>query len=270
MKNVSVGCIGCGKMGSAIMSGVVHNPSVSSVIVTDKHHESAQNFAQTHAQKVRAAQTNSEAAEADVIFIAVKPAYVQEVLAEVRQQLTDKKILISMAAGVTLAQLHEYIGVERNPAVIRIMPNLPALIGESMTGVCSNAVPPESVAIALDLLNSCGKAEEVPESLMDGVTAISGSGPAYVFMFIEALADAAVKFGIPRKQAYIYAAQTVKGSAQMVLQTGTSPAVLKDDVCSPAGTTIEGVAALEAAGLRSAVIQGAVATYNKSVAMSKR
>lgn len=269
MKTLSIGCIGCGKMGSAIMSGVLNNPAVDKVIVTDKHHETARTFAQAHAQKVLAAQSNTEAAEADVIFIAVKPAYVKEVLHEVCNKLTDEKIIISMAAGVTLAQLHEYIGLERNPAIIRIMPNLPALIGESMTGVCSRNVPQESVALALDLLNSCGKAEEVPESLMDGVTAISGSGPAYVFMFIEALADAAVRFGIPRKQAYIYAAQTVKGSAQMVLQTGTSPAVLKDDVCSPAGTTIEGVAALEKAGLRDAVIQGAVAAYNKSAAMSK-
>jgi pyrroline-5-carboxylate reductase len=154
---------------------------------------------------------------------------------------------------------------------IRIMPNTPAKICEGMTALCCGEdVCQERICEVTSLLEAAGKVEKVDEKLMDCVTAVSGSGPAYAFMFIEAMADAAVKFGMPRKQAYIYAAQTLKGAASMVLQEEQNPAALKDAVCSPAGTTIEAVAALEKYGFRNAVIEAVTAAHDKSVAMGKK
>ena len=150
------------------------------------------------------------------------------------------------------------------------MPNVPAQIGQAMTALsCGTNISEEELSEIKTILEAAGKVEQVPEKLMDCVTAVSGSGPAFVFMFIEALADAAVKCGMPRSQAYIYAAQTVKGSAALVLQSGKHPAVLKDSVCSPGGTTIDGVAALEEKGMRNSVISAVVAAYNKSCGMGK-
>ena len=151
------------------------------------------------------------------------------------------------------------------------MPNMPAAIGEAMTALSANSVAKEEdIATVKTLLEAAGKVEIVDEKLMDCVTAVSGSGPAFVFMFIEAMADAAVKLGMPRAQAYTYAAQTVKGSSAMVLESGKHPAVLKDGVCSPAGTTIEGVAALERSGFRNSVIEAVTAAYGRSVALGKK
>ena len=145
------------------------------------------------------------------------------------------------------------------------MPNTPALVGEGMTGVCANdLVTEEELQLVLTLLKSFGRAEVVPEYLMDTVTGVSGSSPAYVFLFLEALADAAVAEGMPRKQAYEFAAQSVLGSAKMLLETGMHPGELKDMVCSPGGTTIEAVAVLERENLRSAVIDATPACIRKS------
>jgi len=159
---------------------------------------------------------------------------------------------------------------------VRLMPNLPASVMAGMIALARDKenvlitdVYSERVAFVKDFLSEAGKIEEVPETLMDAVTAVSGSGPAYGFMFIEALADAAVKLGMPRNQAYVYAAQTLKGAAEMVLQTGTHPAMLKDGVCSPAGTTIAAVAKLEECGFRNAVIAATEAAYEKSVSLGK-
>lgn len=185
-----------------------------------------------------------------------------------------------MAAGVTLNTLHADCGstslsapanTNEVPHIIRIMPNIPATVGEAMIALTpSPDVKKEDVDTVLALLSSAGKVEQVAEKLMDGVTAVSGSGPAYAFLFIEALADAAVRFGMPRKQAYVYAAQTLKGAAAMFLEDGRSVSELKDAVCSPAGTTIEGVISLERHGFRSAVIEAATAAYNKSVELGKK
>jgi pyrroline-5-carboxylate reductase len=148
---------------------------------------------------------------------------------------------------------------------------MPAQIGEAMTALCCGPDVKESdLADVTALLECAGKVERVDEKLMDCVTAVSGSGPAFVFMFIEALADAAVRFGMPRSQAYVYAAQTVKGSAAMVLEDERCPGALKDAVCSPAGTTIEGVAALEKDGFRNAVFDAVKAAHDKSASMGKK
>ena len=172
-----------------------------------------------------------------------------------------------IAAGQTLSANETRFG--KPVKLVRVMPNTPALVGEAMSAVCFNAnITPEDRTIVMAMLNSFGKAEEVPEKLMDAVTGVSGSSPAYVYMFIEAMADAAVADGMPRAQAYKFAAQSVYGSAKMVLETGKHPGELKDAVCSPAGTTIEAVAALEAGGFRNTVISAQRACSQKSRDMS--
>lgn len=261
----TTGCIGCGSMGGAIVRAICRKYSAAAVLVSALHPE--------HAQKIagetgcRAAEKNTEVASAaQYLFIAVKPQYVAGVMQEISGSIRKDAVIISMAAGISLENLRKLSPVP----VVRIMPNMPAQIGEAMTALCcGDDVPAGALADITELLQSAGKVEKVDEKLMDCVTAVSGSGPAYAFMFIEALADAAVRFGMPRKQAYIYAAQTLKGSAAMVLEDGRCPGALKDTVCSPAGTTIEGVAALEKAGFRAAVIDAVTAAYNKSVSMHR-
>ena len=262
---MKIACIGCGVMGSAFMSAIAKKVNPSEITVCDKFVESANAFAKKTGCNVA---SNAEAVKtAKYVFLAVKPAFVKEALEEIKDALEKDTVIISMAAGVSLSQLREYLAAK----YIRIMPNTPAKICEGMTALCCGEdVCQERVCEVTSLLEAAGKVEKVDEKLMDCVTAVSGSGPAYAFMFIEAMADAAVKFGMPRKQAYIYAAQTLKGAASMVLQEEQNPAALKDAVCSPAGTTIEAVAALEKYGFRNAVIEAVTAAHDKSVAMGKK
>ena len=177
--------------------------------------------------------------------------------------VTPEHILISLAPGKTIDQLKQNLGNDKR--IVRVMPNTPAMIGEGMTGVSvkQGELSGEEMDEIKKLFDACGKTEFIEERLMDAVVCASGSSPAFVYQFIEALADSAVRYGMPRKQAYVFAAQAVKGAAAMVLETGEHPAVLKDQVCSPAGTTIEGVAALEEYGLRNAVLKASEAVYNR-------
>ena len=189
-----------------------------------------------------------------LVFLAVKPQFYEEVLNEVKDELTPEHTVVGIAPGKTLAWLEEECGQPLK--VVRMMPNTPAQVGEGMTGVCANEkVSAEELAQICEITDSFGRTEVVPERLMDAVSAVSGCSPAYVFMFIEAMADAAVAQGMPRKQAYQFAAQALLGSAKMVLETGMHPGELKDMVCSPAGSTIEGVRILEQKGFRSAVFE---------------
>ena len=244
MKKITVSVIGCGAMGGAVLRALCKKIDPQSVKVSAKHFEHAEAVAAE--TKCVAVKTNSEAArKSDYVFIAVKPAYVLSVLEEILGELKDDATVVSMAAGVPLE-------------------------GEGMTALAASGdVSEERVAAICALLEASGKVERVDEKLMDCVTAVSGSGPAYAFVFIEALADAAVRSGMPRDAAYVYAAQTVKGAAAAVLACGKNPASLKDAVCSPGGTTIEGVAALEKGGFRSAVFDAVKAACEKSAAMSK-
>ena len=181
---------------------------------------------------------------------------------KIKDAVDEKKIIISIAPGKTLAWLEEQFG--KKVKLVRCMPNTPALVGEGMTGVCCNEeVSDAEMQDVLKILESCGKAEMLSERLIDVVVSVSGSSPAYVFMFIEAMADAAVADGMPRAQAYRFAAQAVLGSAKMVLETGKHPGELKDMVCSPGGTTIEAVRVLEEKGMRSAVIEAMKACVKK-------
>lgn len=270
--DTKVACIGVGMMGGALMRAVVSVVGGQNLVVSDGTPSKAAEFAQ--ATGCQAATSNGEAVSAaEVIFLAVKPNMIQTVVQEVAPLLAGKTV-VSMAAGLKLATIWEMYrsalstasGPDASVEWVRIMPNLPAVVGEGMVALCGLA---ETCSAALStveaLLVAAGRVEVVEERLMDAVTAISGSGPAYGFIFIEALADAAVKLGMPRQQAYIYAAQTLKGAAAMQLETGRHPADLKDGVCSPAGTTIAAVEALEQKGFRSSIMAAATAAYNRSV-----
>lgn len=264
--NQSISCIGTGAMGSAVIRAVCRKFNPSDITVSNRTPAKAQNLAAETGCNF--SKTNIDAVkDSKYIFIAVKPQFLEELFAEIGGHISETSVVVSMAAGVKIERLESLAPKAR---FARIMPNVPCQIAEGMTALsCNENITEQEVTELKEILETTGKVEQVPERLMDCVTAVSGSGPAFVFMFIEALADAAVRCGMPRAQAYIYAAQTVKGSAELVLKTGKHPAVLKDSVCSPSGTTIEGVSALEKNGFRNAVIEAVTSAYTKSVSMGK-
>ncbi len=208
------------------------------------------------------------AAESDILFLAVKPYIYQGVVAEIKSSVRENTIVVTIAAGITIDTIKNAFGF--NVKVIRSMPNTPALVGEGMSVLSPNEfVTADELASVKELFESFGETEVLAEGLMDAVPGVSGSAPAFVYMFIEAMADGAVQQGLPRDKAYKLAAQTVKGSAKMVLETGSHPAELKDAVCTPAGTTIAGVAALEQTGMRNSVIQAVNACTERAKELSK-
>ena len=238
-------------MASAIIGGILGKKLLapSDILVSDLTDNVSGKFG------VGFTTDNAAAAKAaDVLFLSVKPQVYQKVISGIRDEMTTSQLIITIAPGKTLEWLRSEFG--RDFHIIRTMPNTPAMVGEGMTAACPNPfVTDHELDTAMKLLGSFSRVEIVPEHLMDVVTSVSGSSPAYVFMFIEAMADAAVAGGMPRKQAYTFAAQAVMGSAKMILETGKHPGELKDMVCSPAGTTIEAVSVLEKTGFRSAVIE---------------
>ncbi|HCM63027.1 MAG TPA: pyrroline-5-carboxylate reductase [Morganella sp. (in: Bacteria)] len=268
--NKKVGFIGCGNMGKAILNGLISGQILTPDAVFI-HNYSPASTARVAAEfgVHEAEHTTTVAEQSDIIFIGVKPYAVTEILQEIAPSLKAESIIISIAAGVTLSTLEA--ALPASCKVVRLMPNTPALVNAGMTSVTPNKFLTEAdTALVMSLCRSFGRAEIVPESLIDAVIGVSGSAPAYVFMFIEAMADAAVAGGMPRKQAYEFAAQTVMGAAKMVLETGKHPGDLKDMVCSPGGTTIEAVAKLEETGLRRSVIAGVRSAIEKSQEMSRK
>ncbi len=255
-------------MASAIIGGLLSSgiAGKNQIVATAKTEKTVASLQERFG--IRATQDNREAAkQADILFLAVKPHLLAEVIAEVKDDVKDA-LVISIAAGKSIAAIEGLFG--RELKLLRAMPNTPALIGESMSALCANSQVTEAeLAQAVAIFESFGKCEVVPEGLMDAVVGVSGSSPAYVYLFLEAMADAAVADGMPRAQAYKFAAQSVLGSAKMVLETGTHPGALKDAVCSPGGTTIEAVAVLEEKGLRDAVISAQRACVRKSKEMSR-
>ncbi len=258
------GFIGMGNMGYAMLKGALSVFDKEDILFTCPSQDRRDKISQETG--VRNVESNAECANnAKYIILAVKPLVYDTVIKNIRDIVTEEHVIISLAPGIDIASIKDKF--DKNVRVVRVMPNTPALVGEGMTGVCM-----DSKELALgerDMIekffNSFGKMVEVPERLMSAVTCASGSSPAYVYMFIEALADSVVKYGIPRKDAYKLVAQTVLGSAKMVLETGEHPGKLKDDVCSPGGTTIRGVAALEEFGLRNAVIKATDECYKACV-----
>lgn len=260
---MKIGFIGCGNMATAMIRGMIKNGAAKpEEIIASAKSEKTRERIKTELG-ICAAENNRQAALfSDVLFLAVKPQYYEEVIEEIKGDLTGQEIVVTIAPGKTLSWLAGKLG--SNVKIIRTMPNTPAMVGEGMTGMCGNALVTEEELLQVkELLESFGKAEVVPESLIDVVVGVSGSSPAYVFLFIEAMADAAVADGMPRAQAYKFAAQAVLGSAKMVLETGRHPGELKDMVCSPGGTTIEAVRVLEEKGMRSAVIEASKACVKK-------
>jgi pyrroline-5-carboxylate reductase len=266
---LTIGFLGAGKMATALGKGFVRAGLVKGrqVIASDISAAALSAFASEVG--ALSAESNAEVArKAEVIILAVKPSQVGEVLAEVRDQFTSKHLLISIAAGVTLAKLEGALG--EGARVIRVMPNTPALIGASATGYAlGEGASPQDGALAQKLFSSVGIAFQVKEALLDAVTGLSGSGPAYAYLCIEALSDGGVAAGLPRDMATRLAAQTLLGSARMVLETGLHPGALKDMVTSPGGTTIEGVHELEKGQLRATLMSAVRAAADKARKMGQ-
>ena len=264
---MKLGFIGTGNMASAIMGGIIKNQLIlaDEIIGADVFESSREKVKEQFGIHVTA-DNNEVVSEAEVIILSVKPQFYEDVICEIRDSVRVDQIVITIAPGKTLAWLGEKFGKEVK--LVRTMPNTPALVGAGMTAMCPNEfMTEEETSYVRTLLESFGRVEIVPERLMDTVVSTSGSSPAYVFMMIEAMADAAVSGGMPRMQAYQFAAQAVMGSAKMVLETGKHPGELKDMVCSPGGTTIEAVRALEECGFRSAIIEAMKVCEEKSKSM---
>ncbi|MFE8703116.1 pyrroline-5-carboxylate reductase [Cytobacillus sp. FJAT-54145] len=267
--SLKIGFIGCGKMAQAIIEGILKSGYLTSeqIKATSKTIETEKKVRERF--NIPFGNTNQEVAEwADVLFLAVKPDIHNEVITEIRDYIRENTVIITIAAGITLHTLEDLFGKKIKAA--RSMPNTPSLVGEGMTAICVNDfVNVEEQAEIIDIFKTFGKVELVQESLMDSIPAISGSSPAYVYMFIEALADGGVKQGISREKAYKLAAQAVLGAAKMVLETGKHPGELKDEVCTPGGATIEAVSTLEEKGLRAAVLAAMESCTVKTKSLSK-
>lgn len=262
-----IGFIGCGNMAGAMIGGILASGALKpeDVIVSNptmpKLEKAKAEF------KIDVTQNNHEVAScSEILVLAVKPQFYNAVIEEINDDVPENTVVVTLAPGRTLEKLQDMFG--RDLKIIRTMPNTPALVREGMTALCpGKLVTEEELAEVRRLFDSFGKSEIVSEAMMDSVVAVSGSSPAYVFMLIEAMADAAVMGGMPRAKAYTFAAQSVLGSAKMVLETGKHPGELKDMVCSPAGTTIDAVAVLEQNGFRGAVIDAMRACIEKSRSM---
>jgi len=258
------GFLGCGNMGGAIAARLAE--STKDIAVSDrsgKAKQTAKKLGLTYTDTVTIAR------DCDRIFLAVKPQMLADVLAPLKPMLALRKpLLISMCAGMELAKVQELAGCAL--PIIRIMPNTPTSLGLGVIPYCRNdMVSDRLLADWLVDMQPCGSVDPLEERLMDAASALSGSGPAYFYMMVDALADGAAACGMPKAKALLYAAQTMEGAARMVLETKQHPAALKDAVCSPGGSTLAGVAALESAGFRSAVMDCVEAAYNKNKDLGK-
>lgn len=262
---MKIGFIGAGNMGGAILKGALKSGYLSAdeVMIRDLNQALVDTWKTEYG--VRIAQSNRELAEAcEWVVLAVKPFFLEAVLKEIAPVISNTKV-ISIAAGWSTEMLADALSTGENVQLLRVMPNTPALVGAGLSALCEETtLDAESFVWAQKLFATLGVVQIVPERLIDAVIAVSGSSPAYVFMFIDAMADAAVKLGMPRQMAIEAAAQAVMGSAKMVLATRLHPAVLKDQVCSPAGTTIEAVQVLEEEGMKAAVIKAMIACAEKN------
>lgn len=250
-------------MGQALVSGFLKSKVLKAdeIRLCDTDQEKLEAYAKSNG--CHAFSSAREAVDgADYVLLAVKPQVLDKTVTSFLSSLSEKTVVISIAAGVKIARLRGLIH-PGNP-LVRVMPNTPALVGAAVNAVCFDHVDDDSKEFVTGLLKTCGIVVPCDEKTLDAIGCVSGTGPAYVMLFIESLADAAVKLGIPRATALEIAAMTVYGSGKLALETGTHPAVLKDQVCSPGGTTIEGVLALEKHGLRAAVEAAVIAADDKT------
>lgn len=261
---MKIGFIGLGNMAKAIIGGMLEKEIVQAADIIGSAKTKKTLEAVQEEYGIAVTESNRTVAEqVEILILAVKPQFMEEVIEEIRSVVREDTLVVSIAAGKTLVWLEQTFG--RRMKLVRCMPNTPALVGAGCTGICMNeAVSEEEKQYSLRLMESFGRADFVPERLIDAVGAVGGSSPAYVFMMIEAMGDAGVAAGMPRKMAYEFAAQAVYGSAKLVLETGKHPGELKDMVCSPGGTTIEGVRVLEERGFRGAVMDALISAVEKT------
>lgn len=264
MSKYTFGFIGCGNMGGALAAAASRIIPADELAVCDA--DASKTAILADAGKATVADAAEIATQSKYIFLAVKPQGMSTLFAQIRyilQKRTDRFILVSMAAGMSISLIHEFAGCDC--PIIRIMPNTPVTVGEGMILYCANELAmEEDVSGFLWGLSCAGKLDPLPEHLIDAAGALSGCGPAYVYLFAEALADGAVECGLSRDKANLYAAQTLLGAAKMLLESGKHPGQLKDAVCSPGGTTIAGVHALETGKFRATVMDSVTAAYHKT------
>lgn len=262
------GFIGCGNMGGALANAASKKLGGGELLLANKTHAKAEKLAANIGGE---AVTNAVIAkQAYYIWLGVKPQMMADMLADIAPILaerTDRFVLVSMAAGLTIARIREMAGGVY--PVIRIMPNTPAAIGQGMILYTSDGVTEEELAAYLDVMSAAGRFDQLPEHLIDAGSAVSGCGPAFVYPFIEALADGGVLCGLPRAKAQEYAAQTLIGAAMLVLESGQHPGALKDAVCSPGGSTIAGVRKLEEGGFRATAMNAVIAACEKTKDLGK-
>ena len=268
--NKTIGFIGCGNMAQAMIVGIIKSKLVSSekVIVSNPSNVNLNKVKEKY--NILVTNSNVDVAKfSDIVMLAVKPNKYFEVIDEIKPYLKKDVVIVTIAAGITLDHMSNALGEAAK--VIRTMPNTPALVGAGMSALCANRnITKEELQEVVNIFESFGKIEILRENLIEIVPAVSGSSPAYVYMFIEALGDGAVLQGMPREKAYRMAAQAVLGAAKMVLETGQHPGKLKDDVCSPGGTTIEAVYTLEVNNFRGSVISAMESCSNKVIKMGKK
>lgn len=250
-----IGFIGCGNMASAMIGGIVKKNILKpeEMIASNRSEGKLVSIKETYG--ITTTTENKEVSEnSEIIVLAVKPIFYESVIKEIKKTIKKSQIIVTIAPGIDIDRISYLFGQELK--IVRTMPNTPAMVCEGMTAACCNEViNEEEVQEVCRIFSGFGKIEIIPERLMDAVVAVSGSSPAYVYMMIEAMADAAVAEGMQRDQAYQFAAQSVLGSAKMVLETGRHPGELKDMVCSPGGTTIAAVMELEKNGFRSSLME---------------
>lgn len=268
--NKIIGFIGCGNMAQAIIGGIVKSNLVSNEKVIASNPSDKNLNLVKELYNISITHDNKEVAKiSDILILAVKPNKYFYIIDEIKPFLKDEVVIITIAAGITLEHMSNVMGDMAK--VIRTMPNTPALVGEGMSALCANKnITKEELQDVVKIFESFGKIEMLEESLLDIVPAVSGSSPAYVYMFIEALGDGAVLQGMPREKAYKMAAQAVLGAAKMVLDTGEHPGKLKDDVCSPGGTTIAAVYTLEKNNFRAAVISAMESCSKKEINLGNK
>lgn len=259
-----IGFIGCGNMGKSILGGILASNKINkeNILVSTKSNNSKELIEKEFKVKVTL-DNNSIAKNSNILFLAVKPNIFKAVIEEIKNEINKDTIIISIAAGISISDIEAWVGSEYK--IVRAMPNTPAAVREAISAICYNKnVNEDELNEVIDIFNMFGKSEILEEKYFHGFIALCGSSPAYVFMFIEAMADAAVKLGIPRAKAYKMAEQAILGSAKLALETGKHPAELKDMVCSPSGTTIEAVAELERGNFRSTIIKALEKCAEKS------
>jgi len=267
MLTKKIGFIGAGNMGGAIIGGMLKANIIlpENIIISDLNTSRLENFKKEYGVTV-AKDSKELAKSADFIFMAIKPNVFDHVARDIVSEMRTETVIISIVAGKDIKMMEDLFGSDKR--IVRTMPNTPSLANEGMTALCYNQNVTEEEKEEIQMMfDSIGKSQPLPEYLFAASTGICGSSPAYVFMFIEAMADAAVLAGMPRDQSYVFASQAVYGAAKLVMESGKHPGELKDMVCSPGGATIEAVEALEKNGFRSAVMEGVKACIEKSKEM---